>query len=142
LDFVLVEIEETMCGDGSSWLAAQSSGLLRKLDEGEKPISFNAHKASHVIGWGFHTFAFLPVARIARQVLLTKLEMGRFKCNFFLSHRNELHPHLSIAPRYVLPATIYRYSSNLSCAISIQHRASILRPALRDYGGQVAPAFT
>ena len=49
LDLVLVESEETVCGNGSGWLAPQPSGLLRELDKGEKPISFDAHEASHVI---------------------------------------------------------------------------------------------
>src|SRR5439155_26953284 len=67
LDFVLVESEETVCGDGSGWLAAQPSGLLRELDEGEKPISFDSHEASHVIGWAFHAVAFPLAACIPRQ---------------------------------------------------------------------------
>jgi hypothetical protein len=49
------------------------------------------------------------------------------------------------------PWRLHTHSSNLSCATFIQHRASILRPALlaalsrlrswRDYGGQVAPCL-
>jgi len=61
---VLVESEKTVCGNGSGWLAAQPGGLLRKLNEGEKPISFDAQEASHVIGWIFHTIEFLFVVRI------------------------------------------------------------------------------
>jgi hypothetical protein len=34
LEFVLVESEETVCGDGSGWLAAPPSGLLSELNEG------------------------------------------------------------------------------------------------------------
>ena len=60
-----------MCGDGSGWLAPQPRGLLREFDEGENPISFYAHGASHVIGRGFHTIAVVPVALIERQVRLT-----------------------------------------------------------------------
>jgi hypothetical protein len=67
LDLVLVESVETVCGDGGGWPAAQPRGLLRELDEGEKPISFDAHEASHVIGWTFHAVAFLLAARIPRQ---------------------------------------------------------------------------
>jgi len=39
------------------------------------------------------------------------------------------------------PWRLHTHSSNLSCTISLKHRASILRPALRDYGGQVTPAY-
>jgi hypothetical protein len=49
LEFVLVQSKETMCCDGSGWFATQSSGLLRELDEGEKPISYGAHEVSHVL---------------------------------------------------------------------------------------------
>jgi len=59
LDLVLVECEETVCGHGSGWLAAQPRGLLRKFDEGEKPTSFDAHEVSHVIGRSFLAIAFL-----------------------------------------------------------------------------------
>ena len=76
LDLVLVQGEETVCGDGSGWLAAQPSGVLRELDKGEKPIFFDAHEASHVIGRGVDTIAFLSVALIARQVRLTKQVNG------------------------------------------------------------------
>jgi hypothetical protein len=71
LDILLVQSKETVCVDGSGWLAAQPSGLLRELDEGEKPISFEAHEAPHVIGWAFHAVAFLPVARIPCHKRLT-----------------------------------------------------------------------
>jgi hypothetical protein len=57
LDFVLVDREETVCGNVSSWLAAQPSGLLRELDEGEKPISFNTHEDSRVICWALYVGA-------------------------------------------------------------------------------------
>ena len=53
LDLVLVESEETVCGDGSGWLAPQPSGLLREFDKGEKPISFDAHEASPTLGLYF-----------------------------------------------------------------------------------------
>ena len=49
LDLVLVESEETVCGNGSGWLAPQPRGLLREFDKGENPISFDAHGASHVL---------------------------------------------------------------------------------------------
>ena len=54
LDLVLVESEETVCGNGSGRLASQPRGLLREFDQGEKPISFYAHEASHVMRRGFH----------------------------------------------------------------------------------------
>src|ERR1035437_6722004 len=54
LDLVLVESEETMCCNGSGWFAPEAFGLLREFDQREKPISFNAHEASRVIGRGFH----------------------------------------------------------------------------------------
>ena len=75
LDLVLVESEETVCGDGSGWLAPQPSGLLREFDKGEKPISFDAHEASPVgVGRDFHTFiAFLPASLIGRQESLTMI---------------------------------------------------------------------
>jgi len=56
---VLVESEATVCGNGSGWLAPQPRGLLREFDKGEKPISFYAHEASHVIGRGFRTIALV-----------------------------------------------------------------------------------
>jgi len=67
LDIVLKESEETVRSDGSGWFAAQSSRLLRELDEREKAISFDVHVVSHVIGWAFHAVALLPAARIPRQ---------------------------------------------------------------------------
>ena len=64
LHLVLVEGEDTVCGNGSCRLAPQPSGLLSKFDKGEEPISFDAHEASPVgVDRDFHTIAFLPVAR-------------------------------------------------------------------------------
>src|SRR6266849_3938750 len=37
LDLMLVESEETVCGNGSGWLAPQPRGLLREFDKGENP---------------------------------------------------------------------------------------------------------
>ena len=72
LEFVLVQSKETMCCDGSGWFATQPSGLLRELDEGEKPISFEAHEASHVPTLpmflaSLSVIAFLLVTRDPRQ---------------------------------------------------------------------------
>lgn len=55
LNLVLVESKETVCGDSSGWLSAQPCGLLRELDEGKKSIFSDAHDASRITDWVFHT---------------------------------------------------------------------------------------
>ena len=53
LYLVLVESEETVCGNGRGGLAQQPRGLLREFDKGEKPIFFYAHADSNVIAGAF-----------------------------------------------------------------------------------------
>jgi hypothetical protein len=50
-----------------------------------------------------------------------------------------MHPRLSIVLGYVPQAKVYIHFSIQFFAISLEHRAKriLLRPALRDYGGQV-----
>ena len=50
LHLVLVEGEETVCGNGGCRLAPQPSGLLSEFDKEEEPISFDGHEASPVGG--------------------------------------------------------------------------------------------
>ena len=75
LHLVLVEGEETVCGNGGCRLAPQPSGLLSEFDKGEEPIFFDAHEASPVgVGRDFHTFiAFSPASLIGRQESLTMI---------------------------------------------------------------------
>jgi hypothetical protein len=56
-----------MFADSGGRLASQPCGLLSELDKGEEPISFDAHEASHVIGWAFHAVPFLLAAPTLRQ---------------------------------------------------------------------------